>query len=453
MFLKLRLKSIFKAVFVGSADTATAATGSDVVLLDDARARPDCIRAGEQPGGPVPFLAEEASDEAKRCLIILLGDRARCGELAPERVDSLAEKRKLNPADRAWLYGQLGIGVLEGGARLDDVEDLGDNTDGIEIEAETRENHKRSEDPVTLLLKSVEHLRFLTTTEERTLGRQVRNGLLMREAVLSGTIQDDASVREAIARGQVAHERMVLSNIRLVVSVARKYDGWSSLDLADVVQEGIIGLMRAIDKYEPDLGYKLSTYATWWIRQAITRAMHDTGKIIRFPVHVAEKIAKLRKVERRLTSTYGASPTIAKLANELGWPIEQTEEVHAHSQMSYSHIGDEGDEEEGRWPLILIDTAPSPYEVYERKEMQEIVRELVAGLPDREREIIERRFGFDPADEEEETLAEIGEDHGVTRERIRQIEAKALGRLRHPKRIRPLLPYRLDEKSKVEEHD
>jgi RNA polymerase primary sigma factor len=445
MIAKLRVQSMLRAVLggrtkklpgasAGQADESKEDEGTVAQVLED----------------PPTATVHCVSEEAQRCLAILKADRARCRELPPQRVDSLAEKRGLVPADRLWLYQELGIGREEEASDEIKLDDDVEHTSEIGANSEEGESGQRSDDPVQLLLKSVQSYKLLSAEEERTLGRQVRNGAIMREALRAGSVENDASVGEAIARGDAAHQRMVLSNIRLVVSIARKYVGWSSLDLPDLVQEGVVGLMKGIEKYDPELGNKLSTYASWWIRQSITRGIYDTGKTIRFPVHVAEKVAKLRKVERRLIAAHGTPPSLAKLANALGWPIEQTEEMHAHSRMSYAHIDEEPDEDAGRPPLVLVDTAASPHDLLEMREMQRIVRDVVSALPEREREIIERRFGLDRRSDEGETLAEIGDDQGVTRERIRQIEAKALRRIRHPKRVKRLLPYRLERQPEDE---
>lgn len=441
MFGKFQLTSVLRSVLGGSAERATASIERREPALASIKERVGDVDAAAESSGI-------ESEEAKRCLAILIADQLRCGELAPERVDSLAEKRQLDATDRAWLYRQLGMGT--GDASETSEEDVSDDVaglDGDEVEA----TPERTEDHVTFLLKSVAGNKFLSAEDERILGRQIRNGINLREAMEAGTIREDAAVKDAIARGEDAHRRMVLSNVRLVVSVARKYEGWSSLDLSDLVQEGLVGLMKAIDRYDPDLGLKLSTYATWWIRQSITRAIHDTGKTIRFPVYIAEKIAKLRKTERRLNASTGSAPTIAKLAAELGWGVEETEEIYAHSQMSYASIDDERDEEDDhRRAPVLVDTAPSPQEILEAVEMRKAVREVVATLPLREGEIIERRFGLGPTSDEE-TLAEIGDDKGLTRERIRQIEAKALRRLRLGSRLRRLLPFRSEGRQDVQE--
>lgn len=375
------------------------------------------------------------SNNAARCLSILMADKQRMGGvLAPERADSLVEKRGLDSSERAWLYQKLGLTVGEDEGPEDREEELDDDEEEEESEVDA--------DHVRFLLKSTESVPLLLPAQEQELGRQIRNGVHLKAAVEEGHISRDRTTMAAIRRGERAHREMVLANLRLVVKIASSYRKSASLDVADLVQEGVVGLMRAVDKFEPDLGYRFSTYATHWIRQSIGRAIQDRSKTIRIPVHMAEKIGKLRRAVRRMDGTTFGQPSIKRLAAELGWELEQTEEVLALSQMNFMSTDDEGDDDDPRPSIILMDGAPSPEEQLEKKELQELLEELLLELPEREVEVLKRRFGFESRGGIEETLEEIGIDFGVTRERIRQLEAKALRRLQHPSRVKRLFAYK-----------
>ncbi len=379
---------------------------------------------------------EVPSENAARCLSILSADKQRMGGvLAPERADSLVEKRGLDAAERAWLYEKLGIAV-------DVDEEEADDGEGVDDDEEEVDSPSDGADHVGFLLRSIKSVPLLRADQEQTLGRLIRNGAKLRAAIDDASIARDATTIAAIRRADVAHRQMVLANLRLVANIASSYRKSTALDMADLVQEGIVGLMRAVDKFEPDLGYRFSTYATHWIKQSIGRAIQDRSKTIRIPVHMAEKIGKLRRAVRRMDGTTFGRPSIAKLAAELGWEVDKTEEVLALSQMSFVSTDDEGDDDGPRQPVILADATPSPEELFEKKELQELFEELLRELPEREVEVLKRRFGFESEGGVEETLEEIGIDFGVTRERIRQIEAKALRRLRHPGRVKRLFAYK-----------
>lgn len=374
------------------------------------------------------------SDAAARVLEILLADRERMGELDPDRVDTLVEKRSLDAGERIWVYRQLGMD-----SRAQAVES---GLDDPELDETDVDSSDASMDHVRYLLGATDSIPFLTAEDERTLGRTIQNGEFLKVALEEERIERDEAVEAAIARSDAAQRQMILANLRLVVSIAAKYRRRSSLDLADLVQEGIVGLMRAVRKFDPNMDTKLSTYATWWIRQSIERAIHDTSKTIRIPVHMVEKIIKLRKALRRLSTANGRNVTIGALASELGWSEEETTAVYAHGQMHFVSTDETLDEVgDRRAALILVDPEPTPDAIFLGRELERVLRETVNELSLREQEIVKRRFGFGVPDKSEETLEQIGQDHGVTRERIRQIEAKALRRLAHPKRLKRLVDF------------
>jgi RNA polymerase primary sigma factor len=244
-----------------------------------------------------------------------------------------------------------------------------------------------------------------------------------------------------MTRGRAAHQRMVLSNVRLVASIAKEYRWRSSLDMADLMQEGLVGLMRAAERFDVSWGTRFSTYASYWIKQALGRAIDDTAHTIRIPVHMMERVKKLRRALGRMRATSTREPTVEAIAEALGWDKEETEKALAAHHIATVSIDDEGDDDTRRAPLVIVDMGPTPEEALEHLELQELLDEVLATLPEREATIIRRRFGFDNENGAEETLEQIGTDYGVTRERIRQIEAKALRRLRHPARSRRLKSY------------
>lgn len=389
-------------------------------------------------GMPQEQASASPSRDALRCLEILTADQHRLGgALPPERADSLFEKRSLSPADRSWVYSQLGIGTP------DNTEDSPEkNGDDKEEPEEEQESPSALADPVEFLLNATRHSRLLNHDEEKILGRLVLNANGLKSALAAGDIARDAQIVAAIRRGESAHSKLVLANLRLVVRIAYDFKWRTSIELSDLVQDGIIGLMRAVDGFDPELGHRFSTYASYWIRQSIGRAIQNTSRMIRIPVHMLDTINKLRKASRKLEAETLKPPTINKLADELGWDVATTEEVLALSVMTMVSADDEGDDEAPKSPLLLIDQLPSPQEMLESKELGAILEDMLGELPERQSEVIRRRFGFESEGGQEETLEQIGADHGVTRERIRQIEAKALDRLRHPGRAKRLTAYR-----------
>ncbi|MEU1725134.1 RNA polymerase sigma factor [Nonomuraea sp. NPDC005692] len=297
-------------------------------------------------------------------------------------------------------------------------------------------------DSVKTYLKEIGRVPLLTAEQEIELAKRIEAGLFARERLDSepGLSSDLRADLEWIADdGLRAKRRMLEANLRLVVSIAKRYTGRGMLFL-DLIQEGNLGLIRTIEKFDYRLGYKFSTYATWWIKQAITRAMADQARTIRIPVHMVELINKVARVQRRLQSDLGREPTPEEIAAETDLDVERVSEVQSYGREPISlstPLGEEGDSEFG--DLIEDTEAVSPADAVSFTLLQQQLHSLLDQLSEREAGVITMRYGL--ADGKPRTLDEIGRVYGVTRERIRQIEAKTMSKLRHPSRAMALRDY------------
>jgi RNA polymerase primary sigma factor len=301
-------------------------------------------------------------------------------------------------------------------------------------------------DPVRMYLKEIGKVQLLTAAQEVSLAKRIEAGLIaaaeIETAEEAGTKLDRATARalqRAEADGLNAKRALVEANLRLVVSIAKRYVGRGMLFL-DLIQEGNLGLIRAVEKFDYDKGFKFSTYATWWIRQAITRAIADQARTIRIPVHMVETINKLIRVQRGLLQELGREPTAEEIGNQMEMTAERVREILKISQEPVSLETPIGEEEDSQLGDFIEDSdAVAPPDAANETMLAEHLRRVLDSLSERERKVIELRFGL--VDGHPRTLEEVGREFGVTRERIRQIESKTLCKLRHPSRSSKLKDY------------
>src|SRR3954468_3732271 len=317
-------------------------------------------------------------------------------------------------------------------------------TDGVEPMADLDATDERgvSADPVRAYLNGIGRTRLLTAVEEVTLSKRIEAGLYADEKLTGADELDDHMadlLRVVVSEGKAAKNHLLEANLRLVVSIAKRYTGRGMAFLV-LIQEGNLGLIRAVEKFDYTKGYKFSTYATWWIRQAITRAMADQARTIRIPVHMVEQINKLTRVQRQMLQDLGREPTADELATELAMTPEKVVEIRGSAREPVSleqNVGDEGDSQLG--DFIEDADAPVAAEVVSFGLLQRELDSVLKTLPEREAAVVALRFGL--TDGQPRTLDEIGKEFGLTRERIRQIEAKTLSKLRHPSRSQKLRDY------------
>ena len=351
---------------------------------------------------------------------------------------------------------QNGIDVLKI-SNDDDVDDdiILDDEDEVEVEKIDLSVPEgvSVEDPVRMYLKEIGKVPLLSADEEIELAQNMEDGAVATEKInvikgrLDGASEEEKdeikqeikTLQRDVDKGADAKKRLAEANLRLVVSIAKRYVGRGMLFL-DLIQEGNLGLIKAVEKFDYKKGYKFSTYATWWIRQAITRAIADQARTIRIPVHMVETINKLIRVSRQLLQELGREPSPEEIAKEMNMPVERVREILKISQEPVSletPIGEEEDSHLG--DFIKDDNVPVPADAAAFTLLKEQLEEVLGTLTEREQKVLTLRFGLE--DGRARTLEEVGKEFNVTRERIRQIEAKALRKLRHPSRSRKLKDY------------
>ncbi len=305
-----------------------------------------------------------------------------------------------------------------------------------------------SADPVRMYLKEIGRVPLLTAAEEVDLAKRIEAGtevaVTLADLNASGELERlDRAERRRLKRlvddGEDAKADLTEANLRLVVSIAKRYVGRGML-LQDLIQEGNLGLMRAVEKFDYTKGFKFSTYATWWIRQAITRAIADQARTIRIPVHMVESINKVHRVQRQMIQELEREPTVEELADKVDMTPSRVREIMRISQDPLSLDSPVGEEDDSNLADFIEDQqAEAPAEMAARKMLGDAVVEALDQLNDREKAVVRLRFGLD--DGQARTLEEVGREFGVTRERIRQIESKTLAKLRHPHRSQKLRDY------------
>ncbi len=302
----------------------------------------------------------------------------------------------------------------------------------------------KPDDPVRMYLKDIGKIQLLDLNSETNLAydvlqaRNAQEQLDDPEASLSDETR--AELEKLVRKGETAKQKLIEANLRLVVSIAKRYVG-RGLQFLDLIQEGNMGLMKAVDKFDYEKGFKFSTYATWWIRQAITRAVADQARTIRIPVHMVETINKLVRVQRQLVQELSREPSPEEVAARMEISVERVQMIQKIAQDPISLESPVGEEEDSSLGDFISDSsADNPYEYTSKEMLHREINEVLETLTDREEKVLRLRFGLD--DNRPRTLEEVGKEFGVTRERIRQIEAKALRKLRHPSRSRKLKEYR-----------
>jgi RNA polymerase primary sigma factor len=303
-------------------------------------------------------------------------------------------------------------------------------------------------DPVRMYLKEIGRVPLLNAAEEVSLAKRIEAGGLAAEnladlSALRELVTLDFVERRRLERsardGESAKSQLIQANLRLVVSIAKRYVG-RGMQLLDLIQEGNLGLMRAVEKFDYTKGFKFSTYATWWIRQAITRAIADQARTIRIPVHMVESINKVHRVQRQMMQELEREPTVDELAAKVDMTPARVREIMRISQDPLSLDSPVGEEDDSNLADFIEDAqAEAPAEIAARMMLNSAVLEALGELNEREQQVVRLRFGLE--DGQARTLEEVGREFGVTRERIRQIESKTLAKLRHPHRSQKLRDY------------
>ncbi len=371
----------------------------------------------------VTELVSRARENGSVALADLNAAFDRC-ELMPDVIDDVMR-----------VLAEDGVEIVEAGSDEADEPRRGDETDRL--------RRSGTSDLVRIYLREIGKVPLLTAQDEVDLAKAIEAGLFAQE-MLHGACQvvgaraNGTELATIADLGDRARQRLIEANLRLVVSIAKRYIGRGMVFL-DLIQEGNLGLIRAVEKFDYTKGYKFSTYATWWIRQAITRAIADQARTIRIPVHMVETINKMARIQRQLHQDLGREPSPAEVAAEMGIPADRVAEIQRIAQEPVSLQAPIGEEDSDLGDFIEDADAVVPIEAAAFMMLQDQLEQVLDTLSPREQRIIQLRFGL--IDGHPRTLEEVGRDFGVTRERIRQIESKTLVKLRHPGRAQMLREY------------
>ena len=398
-------------------------------------------------GDILKFVEDEESEEYAEIIKILEDQNI---DLIPDDVDADAYKNNEDSLDSIIDDFEGFIGELENDSEFNEFSNEIENelkTKDIDDIVSTYSAPSTADDPVKMYLKEIGQIPLLTTNRELELSRTVQQGLMAKEIVKAYedgkkelSEEEVNRLKDIISEGKDARDTLIESNLRLVVSIAKKYTG-RGMQFQDLIQEGNMGLMKAVNKFDPTKGFKFSTYATWWIRQAITRAIADQARTIRIPVHMVETINKLVRIQRKLTQELRREPTPEEIAAEMKISVERVQQIQKIAQEPISMESPVGEEDDTTLGDFISDhEMPTPLDYTINEKYKEEIDSVLKTLTPREEKVLRLRFGL--IDGKAHTLEDVGKEFGVTRERIRQIESKALRRLKHPKRKDRLSQYK-----------
>ena len=421
---------------------------------DAAKKQPKVDRLDDNQVAALPAAEWLAGNEKLR---ELLAKGKKAGRLESTELMNVVDDLNLEGEQLDQLYDSLEALSIAIGTDEDSVPDLSEDGPAEDEIAELEEEELVDPDalvsnfsvgdPVRMYLKDIGKISLLTPEEEVKLARAVSNGnaaaqkLAELSSVSGGSIDPvkEAALKKLCRAGETAKKKLTEANLRLVVSVSKRYLG-RGMQFLDLIQEGNLGLIKAVDKFDYTKGYKFSTYATWWIRQAITRALADQARTIRIPVHMVETINKVTRVSRQLLQELGHDPSPEEIADELHMPVAKIREVMKIAQEPVSLESPVGEEEDSQLGDFIPDeNIAGPADAVSFTLLKESLLDVLSTLTSREEKVLRLRFGLD--DGRVRTLEEVGKEFSVTRERIRQIEAKALRKLRHPSRSKRLKDF------------